>query len=142
MAVLKTMYETKNNTFTIRATNSTLLKRIAFRLALLFSVSTAMAAPLATPQVAAQPNSLRLLPQKISQTPSAQKLELIAEYTRKEELYLSKATAQKKVFDQRLSASYVFPKTPTPMDTARNLLYYYQNQADHYAALAQQLRQP
>lgn len=135
------MYETKNNTFTIRATNSTLLKRIAFSLALLFSVSTAMAAPLATPQVAAQPNSLRLLPQKISQTPSAQKLELIAEYTRKEELYLSKATAQKKVLDQRLSASYVFPKTPTPMDTARNLLYYYQNQADHYAALAQQLRQ-
>lgn len=97
---------------------------------------------MSTPLALAQSNPLGFPRPASTASQSSQKLALAADFAHRQQEYLAKARAEQRVLDQRLAASYVFPKTPTPIDTARNLLRYYRNQAARYGAKARRLSAP
>lgn len=91
---------------------------------------------MSTPLALAQPNPFGPSQPVSTAAQSPQRLALAADFAHRQQEYLAKAKAEQHVLDQRLASSYVFPKTPTPIDTARNLLRYDQNQAARYGTKA------
>jgi len=68
---------------------------------------------------------------------TSEDLERLATYFEdKEQEFRKKAEDEKRELDRRLAMPYASPKYPTPADSARGLLQYYQLKADEFGQRA------
>jgi|SRR5580658_7830 hypothetical protein len=72
---------------------------------------------------------------------SPEQFNALADYfDRKQKEYIQKSAAEKIELDRRLAAPTLSPKYPTPVDTARRLLGYYEATAEEYGHRADEYR--
>lgn len=72
---------------------------------------------------------------------SPEQFNALADYfSRKQAEYLQKSADEKVELDRRLAAPNLSPKYPTPVDTARRLLGYYEAKAEEYGHQADAYR--
>jgi hypothetical protein len=72
---------------------------------------------------------------------SPEQFNALADYFgRKQKEYLQKSAAEQIELNRRIAARYVSPKYPTPVDSARALLGYYEAQAEEYGSRADAYR--
>ena len=72
---------------------------------------------------------------------SPEQFNALADYFgRKQQEYVRKSAAEKIELNRRLAAPYLSPKYPTPVDTARRLLGYYEAKAEEYGHQADAYR--
>jgi hypothetical protein len=65
----------------------------------------------------------------------------VADYfDQKRDQYVHKASDEQIELNRRLAAPYLSPKYPTPVDTARGLLRYYQAKVEEYGRRADEYR--
>jgi hypothetical protein len=57
-------------------------------------------------------------------------------FGQKQQEYLQKSADEQVELDRRLAAPVISPKSPTPVDTAKRLLEYYEEKADGYGRRA------
>lgn len=72
---------------------------------------------------------------------SPEQFNALADYFgQKQKEYLQKSENEKIELNRRLAAPYLSPKYPTPVDTARALLEYYETKAEEYGHRADAYR--